>query len=160
MKVPIVRKACNAEDWKEQVKKWNTQPSEVIIENVITITQKEFDSLCKDFFKDRNYITENLEKMYYDDEKKIWHCILVITEDSNFYIGIQSEGYSYARYSFVVSKQDYTKQYRERCYCADCDSMYICIHKDCFRRMPKEIGGLALCPKLADNSDPIWRECE
>ena len=51
MKAPIIRKASSLADWQEQVKMWNTQPSEVIVEKEITLGSNDFDSLCKDFFE-------------------------------------------------------------------------------------------------------------
>lgn len=34
------------------------------------------------------------------------------------------------------------------CYCPKCKEKE-CIHRECFRRMPKAVGGLGLCPNLA-----------
>lgn len=41
-----------------------------------------------------------------------------------------------------------------RCYCPKCSDKKTCIHHEAYRRLPREDGGLALCPKLKDNSDP------
>lgn len=33
-----------------------------------------------------------------------------------------------------------------KCYCPKCD--YACIHREAYRRLPVELGGLGLCPRL------------
>jgi hypothetical protein len=35
------------------------------------------------------------------------------------------------------------------CYCPHCNRKE-CIHRDAYRRMPKEVGGLELCPKFKE----------
>ncbi|AEE97645.1 hypothetical protein [Mahella australiensis] len=42
----------------------------------------------------------------------------------------------------------------DRCYCPDCPDKEKCIHRDAYRRHPKSIGGLGLCPRLKDGTDP------
>lgn len=43
--------------------------------------------------------------------------------------------------------QAYFKQYA---YCPKCDKKD-CIHRDAYRRMPKEVGGLGECPRLPED---------
>lgn len=96
--------------------------------------------------------------MYYNDETKIWHCIAIMSETSDLILLCSSSGYAYMRYSSVITRQDYTEQFRKRCNCTDCDRSDICIHKDDLRRFPREIGGIALCPKLAINTEVEKKE--
>jgi hypothetical protein len=41
-----------------------------------------------------------------------------------------------------------------RAYCPDCPDNKACIHAGAYRRLPKEDGGLSLCKRLKDNTDP------
>ena len=41
-----------------------------------------------------------------------------------------------------------TKETKEKCNCAICKHSNNCPHKDSFRRLPKEVGGLGLCKNL------------
>jgi len=48
-------------------------------------------------------------------------------------------------------KKDYTgmRPYDViECRCKNCKEKETCIHRDCYRRLPREIGGLGLCPNL------------
>ena len=36
------------------------------------------------------------------------------------------------------------------CDCLKCSQKESCIHKDAYRRLPKEVGGLGLCKNLKD----------
>ena len=38
-----------------------------------------------------------------------------------------------------------------KCYCPDC-TRENCIHREAYRRMPREVGGLGLCPNLSVNT--------
>ena len=107
MEAPIVRKACSTEDWQSQVKQWNIEPSEIVIEKEVTVSREEFGYLCKDFFDNRTYITENIDKMFYDSETGTWHCIAIMSEISDTVLLCSSSGYSYMRYSSIISRQEY-----------------------------------------------------
>jgi len=49
------------------------------------------------------------------------------------------------------------KVMKELCYCPKCEKTE-CIHRDTYRRMPREIGGLGLCPNLKNpNAKTIER---
>jgi hypothetical protein len=101
MKAVIIRKASNVKDWKEIAGTYKCKADEVIIEKTIEVSEGEFKSLCGDFFKNREYITANLDEMYM--ENGIWHCILVKCAASEIGILIESEGYDYARYTAVIN---------------------------------------------------------
>lgn len=57
------------------------------------------------------------------------------------------------RYEEMYGKLDsvYGVKFQEdvRCYCAECN-VSDCKHRDCYRRLSKEVGGLGLCPRLSD----------
>lgn len=44
-------------------------------------------------------------------------------------------------------KIEETEMLKKLFYCPECKNEK-CIHRDAFRRMPREIGGLGLCPNL------------
>ena len=93
MKAIMVRKASNLKDWKDVVAMFNYEPEEVIAERIIIVSEKEFKDLCNDFFKDRDYIKDNNDYMYYKDHT--WHCILVTSPKKDKGILIESEGHDY-----------------------------------------------------------------
>lgn len=101
MKAVMVRKANNVKDWQKIVKEYDLGASQVIIEKTVELSNEEFNELCDDFFKYRNYIIENLCHMYM--QEGVWHCILVKSSTSKIGILIESEGYDYARYTAVVN---------------------------------------------------------
>ncbi len=78
---------------------------EFVVEKVIELENREFESYLDDILQDKDFIEENIDLMYVDD-KDIWHAILITSKEANFGILIQSEGYSYARYSAYVLKKD------------------------------------------------------
>jgi len=155
MKAPVLKKVLNLKDWRRQINDWMVGQIDLIAEKEINISDKEFELLCNDFLVLRYYIAENLDEMWIDE--KGWHCIVVQSENSDIVIYIQSNNTDYAYYTSIIYKQEYKQQYRLRAYCNDCPDKINCIHKDAFRRMPKEIGGLGLCPKLKDGADPRWK---
>lgn len=46
------------------------------------------------------------------------------------------------------------KEGLNRAYCPKCADKKNCIHANCYRRLPRSCGGLGLCPRLKDNTDP------
>ena len=78
---------------------------EFVVEKVIELENSEFESYLDDILEDKDFIEENIDLMYVDDEDR-WHAILVTSKEADFGILVQSEGYSYARYSAHVLKKD------------------------------------------------------
>ena len=78
---------------------------EFVVEKVIVLEDDEFNNYLDDLLADKKFIEDNLDLMYVDDEDK-WHAILVTSNSVDYGILIQSEGYSYARYSAYVLKKD------------------------------------------------------
>lgn len=54
---------------------------------------------------DKEFIDANKHLMYVDKDN-VWHAILVTSKGADFGILIQSEDYSYARYSVYIHKND------------------------------------------------------
>ena len=78
-----------------------------VIEKVIELSNEDFTKFTEDFFEDKEFITENIDLMY-TDENSIWHTIMVVTEGNDIGILVESEGYDYARYTAVVDKRKVT----------------------------------------------------
>jgi hypothetical protein len=96
MKVLFERKA-----FKEQI----IPQDEFVIEKVVEIPIKQFNIFLDDMLGDYNFIKEHKELMY-TDNNNVWHAILVTAKEVDFGILVQSEEYSYARYSAYVLKKD------------------------------------------------------
>ena len=96
MKVNFIRKAT-----KEQL----IPQDEFVIEKVVEIPIKQFNKFLDDMLGDYKFIEEHKDLMYIDDNN-VWHSILVTAKEVDFGILVQSEGYSYARYSAYIRKNE------------------------------------------------------
>lgn len=76
---------------------------EFVIEKEIVLDKKEFEKFLNHPLDDYDFIKDNVEFMYCDD-KGIYHCIYVTSNDDDFGILIESEGYHYARFAAYISK--------------------------------------------------------
>ena len=72
--------------------------TEAYVEMTILLDKDDFDEFASDLLEDRDYIKDNVDKMYVDNND-VEHCILVTYDGSEDGILVQSEGYHYARYS-------------------------------------------------------------
>ena len=96
MKVKFERKA-----FKEQI----VPQDDFVIEKVVELSNKQFNKFLDDMLGDYGFIKDHKELMY-TDNNNVWHAILVTTNEVDFGILVQSEGYSYARYSAFVRKDE------------------------------------------------------
>lgn len=78
---------------------------EFIIEKEIVLDEKDFDKFLNHPLDDYDFIKENVELMYCDKEN-VYHCIFVTSNEDDFGILIESEGYHYARYAAFISKAE------------------------------------------------------
>ena len=74
-----------------------------VIEKSIILDKDAFDSFIHNPLNDYDFIKENVELMHCDNEN-VFHCILVTSEEHDFGILVESEGYHYARYSAYFPK--------------------------------------------------------
>jgi len=95
MKVNFIRKPSSAKELYPQ--------DDFIIEKAVEIDKDLFMMFLRDIQKEYNFIKENNELMYCD-EQNIMHCIFATTKESDFGILIESEGYNYARYFAYLPK--------------------------------------------------------
>lgn len=103
-KAVMVRKALNLTDLREKAKEQKAE--NIVIEKKIVLSPEEYQDLCDNLFERREYIIENDNIMYQDNDG--WHCILVTTTDNNTGIAISSEGFDYAKYAAEVKISDVT----------------------------------------------------
>ena len=96
MKVKFERKA-----FKEQI----IPQDEFVIGRVVKIPIKQFNKFLNDMLGDYKFIEEHKDLMYIDNNN-VWHSILVTAKEVDFGILVQSEGYSYARYSAFIRKDE------------------------------------------------------
>jgi len=76
---------------------------EFVIEKVVVIDKDLFECFIHDPLNDYVFIKENLEHMYCDQDE-VFHCIYVTSESHDFGILVESEGYSYGRYTAYLPK--------------------------------------------------------
>jgi len=74
-----------------------------VIEKTIVLDKTLFDRFIQDPLNDYDFIKENVKLMYCDKDE-IFHCIYVTSDEHDFGILIESEGYHYARNSAYLPK--------------------------------------------------------
>ncbi len=78
----------------------NFQMDDCQIEKVVELTAAEFSALVLSPLRDQPFIAENKGCMFSKDG--VLHCLLALGQDSSDGVLIESEGYSYPRYSAYV----------------------------------------------------------
>ncbi len=71
---------------------------EFAIEKVINLTESEYAAFLKEPLADYDFIKENKELMWRDDDN-VRHCILIMVKEAEEGILIEAEGYNWARYA-------------------------------------------------------------
>jgi len=79
--------------------------NEVKIEKVVTLQINEFRKFEDRLLDNYDFITENKELMYIDEDD-VWHAILITAKEVDYGILVESEGYDYARYAAYISKSE------------------------------------------------------
>lgn len=72
-----------------------------LVEKVVELTESEFRHFQKNLLNDYDFIRENVDLMYRDQDG-IYHCLLVLGEGEDDGIVVEAEGSFYARYSALV----------------------------------------------------------
>ena len=96
-KAVFTRKAVDIEEVKERADREEAK-CEYIVEKVIELPEKDYLAFADDLLADNETVRANKEKMFIDGNA-IWHCILVKAEGGKDGLLVESEGYSYARYT-------------------------------------------------------------
>lgn len=76
-------------------------PYDCVVEKVIHLSGEQLDDFSKNLLRDYDFIAENIGLMR-QDENDVKHCLLVIGDDREYGILVESEGYNYARYAAFV----------------------------------------------------------
>lgn len=73
---------------------------ECSIEKLVVLPEAEYHHFCAKMLADYDFIAENRELMYVEGTSgaEIYHCLLVMAEDSEDGVLVESEGADYARY--------------------------------------------------------------
>ena len=71
------------------------------VETIVELSYSEFQDFKNHLFDNRPFIEDNIDYMYRDNEG-INHCLLVLGEGEEDGILVESEGYSYARYTALL----------------------------------------------------------
>ena len=86
-------------------------PSECVVEKIISVTTEEFQRLLDEPLDDNEFIKANRMLMY-TDENDAEHCLLIYDSESGDGLLINAEGYDYARYSaFVPHAREIAEQF-------------------------------------------------
>jgi len=96
MKVNFIRKA----DHEELIPQ-----DEFVIEKEITLSKADFDRFINNPLGYYDFIKDNTNLMYCDTSV-VFHCIYVTSNEHDFGILIESEGYHYARYTAYLPKSN------------------------------------------------------
>lgn len=75
--------------------------SDCVIEKIVELPEAEYKYFKSAPIRDMSFIVENTDCMY-RDENGVFHCLLVMGEDSSDGVLIEAEGYNYARYSSYI----------------------------------------------------------
>ena len=76
----------------------------VVVEKMIVLEINEFRRFENRLLDKYDFISNNKELMYVDEDG-VWHAILITSDEVNYGILAQSEGYDYARYAAFISKE-------------------------------------------------------
>ena len=77
------------------------QHKKCVIEKVVELSQEEYWQFYNNLLDDQTFIEENKDCMY-QDEHGTMHCLLVMGENMEDGVLVESEGLSYARYAAVL----------------------------------------------------------
>jgi hypothetical protein len=94
MKVNFIRKA----EYEELIPQ-----DEFMIEKEIILSKMEFEEFINNPLGYYDFIKENTNLMYCDTYG-VFHCIYVTSNEHDFGILVESEGYHYARYTAYLPK--------------------------------------------------------
>jgi hypothetical protein len=90
-----------------------------IIEKAITLSDTEYDNFRGNMLKDYDFISDNKESMFVDTNGTT-HCLLVLGENKDDGVLIDSQGFNYSRYSsflpnarLVLECQDQIQNYEK-----------------------------------------------
>lgn len=73
---------------------------EFCVERIVVLSDAEYrEYKASGLAGDQVFLFENMDKMWFDPAALCWHCLLIKGKTSKDGILVESEGYSYARYT-------------------------------------------------------------
>ena len=93
--------------------KFNRKDSKIendtcIIADIVELDEAEYQKFSNNLLQDFDFIGQRKDLMYQDDDGR--HCLLVLGKEQNDGVLVESEGYSYARYSASLpNARDFVK---------------------------------------------------
>jgi hypothetical protein len=94
MKTNFIRKATPSE---------LIPTDEFIIEKTIVIEKFLFECFIHNPLDDYEFIAENVDSMYCD-KNEVFHCLFVTSDEHDFGILVECEGYHYAKFTAYLPK--------------------------------------------------------
>lgn len=102
----FARKAIDVNELVEQANSPAAKQAQCrfTVEKLVLLSDAAYTLFCrKGFMQDQGFLMENTKSMWFDAKNQCWHCLLVKGEHSPDGVLVESEGYSYARYTAHVS---------------------------------------------------------
>ena len=123
-----------------------------IVENVIELSESEYDYFSHNLLKNFDFIAENKDQMYYKDG--VNHCLLVFGENHSDGILVRSEGSNYARYSAHIPNARQLWEMNNIKQEESIKDRFDSKIKDCYREYEKQWMQLGI-KELLDNAEEI-----
>ena len=123
-----------------------------IVENVIELSESEYDYFSHNLLKNFDFIAENKDQMYYKDG--VNHCLLVFGENHSDGILVSSEGSNYARYSAHIPNARQLWEMNNIKQEESIKDRFDSKIKDCYREYEKQWMQLGI-KELLDNAEEI-----
>lgn len=86
------------------------QPQDCVIEAIEELSAADFKGFCENMLADRSFIADHISDMYVDGNR-VQHGLLVLGEDTDDAVLVDSSGYSYGRYTaFLANFRPYVNR--------------------------------------------------
>lgn len=97
-------------------KEYDHEAKPCVVEKIVELPADEFDRYTKKLLDSQPFIAQYADLMCVDRDG-LYHCVLVLGEDHNDGILVESEGADYARYSAFVPNARQIVNAQSRCQC-------------------------------------------
>ena len=95
-KAVFLRKPVDVTELKSRATRLS-EGTQFVIEEIVELTQAEYDNFAANLLDDYPFIEQNLHAMFVDTNG-VYHCIYVKAEGAKDGVLCESEGHSYCRY--------------------------------------------------------------
>ncbi len=74
-----------------------------VVEKIVVLPDEDHAAFLREgLLQDEIFLFDNLDRMWFDPDEQVWHCLLILGEHGKQGVLVESEGYSYARYAAYV----------------------------------------------------------